>query len=217
MTRVIRRYAIPIAVVLAAFLITVWDIWIAFPRQQQIATLQEVVGRREEIDETDDREFNGDTQEHFNQNIGPLVDGIAKANVVSVYEGIARQLTEQEEIERGLIHRKTVMRHGFSFYEAAIPAVETDAAKLTALFSGTKTLSKYTGPQFCGGFHPDWCVEFNAGDDIYRVLICFGCREARLYGPTNEVFTDFETATYNDLIDILEPLPRERPMRQRAK
>ncbi|MEI8379822.1 MAG: hypothetical protein WCJ09_06825 [Planctomycetota bacterium] len=44
----------------------------------------------------------------------------------------------------------------------------------------------------CGGFHPDWCVEFIAGQDVYQVLVCFGCREARLYGPMNEVFSDLK-------------------------
>lgn len=187
--------------------------WMLTPglREQQIPR---------ESDEVNEIEIptgdSGDSLEKFTQNIELLVAGIAKANSVILYEGMNRQLSESESIDRGILYKKPMILHGFAFYETPISVVDADAATLFALCGTAQTFSRYTGPKFCGGFHPDWCVEFIAGQDVYQVLVCFGCREARLYGPTNEVFSDLKKETFNAFLDVLEPLHKELPMRQRA-
>ncbi len=158
----------------------------------------------------------GDSLETFTQNIEPLVAGIAKASSVILYEGMNRQLSESESIDRGILYKNPMILRGFAFYETPIPVINEDSATLIALCGTSQTFGRYAGPKFCGGFHPDWCVEFIAGQDVYQVLVCFGCREARLYGPTNEVFSDLKKETFNAFLDVLEPLHKELPMRQRS-
>ena len=159
----------------------------------------------------------GDTLEHFNKHIKPLVAGIGNAKGVTVFEGMHRQNSPSDAPANELMTTRTVKWHGFHFYETAIVVEEMDAAAFTALFGEPKTFSRYTGPKFCGGFHPNWCVQFDDGQNTYRVLLCFGCLEARLYGPANEVFSDFDKASFNKFIDLLEPLHKELPMRRREE
>ncbi len=55
--------------------------------------------------------------------------------------------------------------------------------RLKTLLSDPGSYAAYSGEKKCGGFHPDHAVEWTAGGRTYQVLICFGCFEAKIYGP----------------------------------
>lgn len=157
------------------------------------------------------REYQADTQENFEKQINLLVAGIAKSRTLTVYEGLPHQLSEKDVLEKELKEKKTVKLYKFPFYEETIAINEDVSARLKPLCSDTKTYQRYIGAKFCGGFHPDWCVEFKDGQDVYRVLICFGCHEARLYGPQNDLFTDLDKESMLKLAETLNPLQKNRP------
>jgi hypothetical protein len=85
---------------------------------------------------------------------------------------------------------------------------------LTDLCREAKSFGRYGGEKLCGGFHPDWCIEFKNGDDVYQVHVCFGCHEARLYGPKNDVYSDLNDEVLRVFKAVLSPLQKNRPRRE---
>ena len=158
-----------------------------------------------------------DTAEHFEKHIKPLLAGIGKANDLVVHEGLPHQFWEPKALEKELKDKKTVEFHDFPFYETPIAIKEEDATRLSALCRDAKTFERYGGPKRCGGYHPDWCLTFKVGDEAYRVLICFGCHEARLFGPKNATFSDLDDEAMKKMGAILGPLRKNRPMREAEK
>lgn len=156
------------------------------------------------------RLFKGETPERFEKQIKPLVAGIRMAKRLVVYEGLPHQ-RHKEVVAKELKDKKTVKFHDFHFYAETVAIDKEDAKTLTALCGELKTFGRYEGAKFCGGYHPDWCLEFKNGDDVYQVLICFGCHEARLYGPNHDVFSDLDSAAVKELEAILSPLHKNVP------
>ncbi len=163
------------------------------------------------------RESNGEKPEDFEKNIKPLVVGIGSAKSVSLYKGLPHQYFEKELLEQELKTQKSVMLHKFPFYDKAITPKEEDVKKLAALCGDRKTFGRYRAPKSCGGYHPDWCVEWKDGEDVYQVLICFGCHEARVYGPKNDVYSDLDDAALKKLVEVLTAYRKNRPERAKLK
>lgn len=143
-------------------------------------------------------------------NLKPLVEGIRKADKVTLYEGLPHPFEEKRLLEKELKEKKTVMLHGFAFYAQVIGPKEADAKKLAELFGTDGSFVKFGGPKKCGGFHPDWAIEWKAGDDVYRALVCFGCHEVKIYGPKHELHADVRGA-YKPLQSLLKGYDKNRP------
>ena len=163
------------------------------------------------------RESHGEKPEIFEKNIQPLVVGIGKAKNVSLYEALPHQYFEKKLLAKELKTEKSVKLHAFPFYDGAITPSDDDVKKLAALCGDLKTFGRYRGPKSCGGYHPDWCVEWKDGEDVYRVLICFGCHEARVYGPKNDVYSDLEDNALKKLVEVLTPYRKKRPEREKLR
>jgi hypothetical protein len=157
-----------------------------------------------------DEELQADSEENFARQIKPIVAEIQAATSVTIYEGLPHQRHKRMLFDE-LATKKTVTLHSFPFYDVAITPTEADAAKLIAICGQQKTFGIYRGAKLCGGFHPDWCVEFKKDSDVYQMLVCFGCREVRLYGPRNQVFSDLDKGTMKSLRELLTPLQKNCP------
>jgi hypothetical protein len=154
---------------------------------------------------------NADTQEHYDANIQPLVSGIEKAKRLVIYQGPPRDRADRDTVEKELKDKQKITLHGFQFYKETIASGDEGEKKIIALASDKKTFGKYGGPKFCGGFHPDWCLEFTSGREVYRVLICLGCHEARLYGPNKtSLFSDLDEDALKELLAVINPLAKRR-------
>ena len=157
------------------------------------------------------REFYGDTHENFRENIAPLVSGIGRASNLTAYEGLPHQYFEKRLLEKELKAKASITFHGFPFYKAPIDLQPDDASWLTAHCSAATFYGTYGGAKMCGGFHPDWCLQWNGEAGTYRLLICFGCHEARLYGPKREVWSDLNEDLLADLVEVMKPYRTNRP------
>jgi hypothetical protein len=157
-----------------------------------------------------DRVRDGEEPAAFEKNIKVLVAAIQKAKTVTVYEGLPHQLDERDLLAKELKDKKTVKRHGFPFYAEAITPKEGVAKELIALCGDQKSFLRYRRLKKCGGFHPDWLVEFDDGAQKVSVLVCFGCGEARLYGPKNDAFSDLGAGA-KKLTETLAALQKNRP------
>jgi hypothetical protein len=146
-------------------------------------------------------------------NHAPLAAAIADADKVTVFEGLPHQSSEKDSLERELKAKKTVTLHDFPFYAETLAVADADTKSLTALAADGKSVQKWAGAKPCGGFHPDYALEWTVGKDTYRMLVCFGCHEVKLYGPKAAVYADMSDHGLHGLEKILKPLRKNRPKR----
>lgn len=152
-------------------------------------------------------------QAQFRREIAPILEGIAKSATVTIYEGLPHQRWEPDALAKELNEQQTVTIHEYPFYATNVTAPNGDARKLQELCRKRGTFQRSQGAKACGGFHPDWSLEFKNGTYAYQVHLCFGCREGRLYGLRNEVISDLSPGSFRQFTDILNPLQKNRPER----
>ena len=158
-----------------------------------------------------DRVLDVETPENFERNIRPLVEGMGNTGALTLHEGLPHQMWEGKLLAAELAGTRTVTLHGFPFYAGPIAPSESDAARLRTLCGQRETFGRYRGPKECGGYHPDWCIELTAEEGAYRVLVCYGCHEARLYGPEYEVWSDLGKGSLEHLVEVMNPYRKNRP------
>jgi hypothetical protein len=108
------------------------------------------------------------------------------------------------------IERKTkpaIEIHDFLFYRQTLDPSASDVQALKALLSDASTFKPWEGEKKCGGFHPDYAVNWSVDNKRHLYLICFGCNEIKVYGST--------TGRYDignwQLEDILARYSKNRP------
>jgi hypothetical protein len=140
-----------------------------------------------------------------------LTAALGKATKVVLHEGLPHQTFEPKLLEQELKTKKTVKVHGFPFYQETLSLKEADAKKLTALFRAGESFTAYRGPKKCGGFHPDYAVEWRLGKDVYQALVCFGCHEVKFYGPKAGVYCDVRDRALGEMKKVLLSYRKNRP------
>lgn len=148
------------------------------------------------------------------QNLPPLIADIRSADSVVIHEGLPHFRWEAQQLENELATKPNVARHNFPFYQETLKPSDADAQALRDLVCADGAFRAFQGFKSCGGFHPDYCVEFQSGGTSIEMLICFGCGEARVYGSRRETYCEFEPATEETLKKLLEPYRKNRPPRK---
>jgi hypothetical protein len=143
----------------------------------------------------------------------PLVATIAKVDKVILHEGLPHP-TEEKSFENEKKTKKTADIGGWLFYAEPLAPTEADVKKLTDLLKAETTFVPFGGVKKCGGFHPDYAVEWTVGKDRHYALICFGCHEAKVYGPEKAVYVDIRKEGYDALLGLLKPYRKNRPARE---
>ena len=141
----------------------------------------------------------------------PLLSAISKADAVALYEGLPHQTFEKDRLEGEKATNKTVSLFGYPFYAAPLPLKSDDSKKLLAALSDARSYRDFGGEKLCGGFHPDYAVEFEVGKVKYHVLVCFGCGEAKLCGPKRGLRVDLSGDGQQDFAALLKPNRQNRP------
>jgi hypothetical protein len=100
-----------------------------------------------------------------------------------LYEGLPHQYWEEEQLEKELASKSTVRLQDFPFYEQPLPLTPDEATKLLNVIRDDDLYKPPSPPKKCGGFHPDYAVQWESGSTRYLVMICFGCGELRRVGP----------------------------------
>jgi hypothetical protein len=148
------------------------------------------------------------------KNLPAITAAIDKATRVVLYEGLPHQTWEAKALAQELKSQKTVKLHDFPFYQETLSLEKQDTKDLTALLTRAGSLRPFSGAKLCGGFHPDYCVEWHLGKEVYRVLICFGCHEVKLHGPKTSVYCDVEDKALAGLQRLLKPYRKNRPRKK---
>jgi hypothetical protein len=119
-----------------------------------------------------------------------FVSRIKNADDIRLFEGLPHPMFERDILEREMQTKPAFDLHGYLFYEERLALEEPEKTELSRIFQDPRTFVPWTGPKACGGFHPDFCVEWQVGQDVYHALLCFGCGEAKFFGPDVELYCD---------------------------
>jgi hypothetical protein len=136
---------------------------------------------------------------------------IGRADRLTLFEGLPHQYYEKDALEKEMRTKETVQLHGFPFYRETLDLKEGDSRRLKDLLGNPSSYEPYSGEKKCGGFHPDYAVEWSFEGRAYHCLICFGCYEFRVYGPQGEQFYDIRAGAYEGLETLLKPFRKNRP------
>ena len=140
-----------------------------------------------------------------------LLPTAAQAAHITLYEGLPHQQHEAAALATELATNPTVTLHDFPFYRDPLPLANEEAAGLKATLGDMQSFVPYSGSWFCGEFHPDYCVEWEADGEVYRCLICFGCSELKVYGPRRALHLEVRPEAEQALKRILTPYRKNRP------
>lgn len=146
------------------------------------------------------------------RNLPPLVATLEKRDRLVLHEGLPHPRVHRKEFAEELAAKKFVLLHDHHFYDAVIEMKAEDAARLAKLLSDPDSFRENSGRvKACNGFHPDFCAEWQVGEDVYRALICFGCSEVKVYGPASDVLCDMKNETQDALMKLLNPYHARLP------
>jgi hypothetical protein len=137
-----------------------------------------------------------------------LLKGAEKA---TLYEGLPHQRHEAALLKKEKASKKTVDFGDFIFYQEPLEVSDADFKALKTILSDAQTFRPYSGEKGCGGYHPDYFIEWYAEGEICRVYVCFGCGEAKLVGPNGETKYDLDSAGRIKLEDVLFAYHKNRP------
>ncbi len=172
-----------------------------------------------------------DTSIDYNKFYPPLAAQIKQAQSVVLYEGLPHQIFEKDSLDRELDTKQTVEIHQYPFYREPLPLTKEDATTLITLFCDGKTIkpdSAYvsmgyrtqnpdgsftTAGRACGGFHPDYCIEWHVNGKQFYMQVCFGCCMVKIFGPEGALRCDIDSSDDGPLGKVLRHYHKNRPAR----
>jgi hypothetical protein len=140
--------------------------------------------------------------------------GVRYADKIALYEGLPHQLYEVDLLEQQRRTKAVQDLSGYPFYQEPLELNDEDAKRLVAVLGNPASFQSFTIEKPCGGFHPDYAVDFRYGFARYLALICFGCGEAKLIGPWSSSRNDLDETARQKLADILHSYHKNRPIQQ---
>ena len=142
----------------------------------------------------------------------PADRSIAAAPMITLFEGLPRPDTEPDAFKAAKDGTVPVIERGeYSFYEEPLRLNTEEQATLRRILGDPKTYTKWAGEKKCGGFHPDYAVEWQDGDHMRTTMICFTCSELKVRGPDGEHRYDITPAAREPLRALLGDRRKHRP------
>lgn len=143
-------------------------------------------------------------------NLPQILSAIPKSSDVRLYRGLPSEFWEPELRTKELGRARTIRLHGYPFYEPSEPIPRAEADRLTALLSSRATFRRHNGRNQCGGYSPEFCIEWKAGEGGIRALICVECSEVKLFAFHHELYCGLTPEAKQALEATLVRLQRDR-------
>ena len=143
-----------------------------------------------------------------------LRKSLTLATGIIVSEGLPREMFDAALSQAESKRKDTEMIGDYRFYTPAI-AVKNDAI-LKELLAATETIELFGGEKMCGGFHPDYSVQWKdqKGRDCYAHL-CFGCHEIIFSDGKKKYRYDLQHEAYAKLKSELSAYANKSPVKNR--
>ncbi len=138
-------------------------------------------------------------------------NSIRQVNSIFIYEGLPHQNQEGSLLKEELKRNKTVKIGEYPFYTPKSLAYKEDTGIIRNALSSTKSFAVYTRGKRCGGFHPDYAIEWHSHNKTYQALLCYGCHEFILIEGTSSYKYDMAGKIFSDLPTILKKYDSKRP------
>lgn len=141
-----------------------------------------------------------------------FTNAVNSSSDATLYEGLPHQGFEAALLKSERESKATSVLHGFDFYDETLPLEPEDVARLKEILGDGSSFESHAKGKKCGAFHPDYALEWKTGGG-YFALICFGCGEAKLFGPGFERYYDLSDEAKAGLRELLGDRVQNRPQR----
>jgi hypothetical protein len=131
---------------------------------------------------------------------------IQASESTTVFEGMPHQSQEKKLLEKELAKTEETLIGGFPFYPEPRELLKTDRPALDKFLDKGKGFGEYSGPSWCGDFHPDYAIRFKSGDQTFDLLLCFGCGEARIHMGDKIIYCDINRNDWKKLLSVYAKL-----------
>ena len=120
-------------------------------------------------------------------------DTIKNTDSIFVFEGLPHQMFEAELLKTEKERKDITTIGGFPFYTPKSQVKMEAAAAFKQIISDSNNYMQFgEGGKRCGGFHPDYSVEWSDGGKLYSILFCYGCSEVFIINGKNSYRYDFK-------------------------
>lgn len=128
------------------------------------------------------------------------------ARLTSIYAGLPHHNQDGQLLYQLFTasHRKI---GSYRFHAMPVAATEALGIHLHEALRSPGLYRPFTGPKLCGGFHPDYCFEWQSTKGWFHALLCLGCHEMILIGPDAELYcnlSDEPSVALRELLDGLK-------------
>jgi hypothetical protein len=152
-----------------------------------------------------------DGLESGSASLGDLVSAIGRADSLAVLEGLPNRWTLiPPDCDSTAI--ASIANYWF-FKDRTIVDVRKRQAIAKAM-TAKDAFEPWSGEKLCGGFHPDYCLQWHCGTEIHRALLCFGCHEVIYAGPKGSMRYDIGDNAYDELRDLLATYKTHHPCKR---
>lgn len=144
----------------------------------------------------------------------PVADrSVGGAKMITLFEGLPHPNYEESVFQAEKAGSKPIVERGeYSFYGEPLRLSLEEQASLERILGDQATYARYDGEKRCGGFHPDYAVEWQQDDGKVRTtLICFTCAEFKVRGPDGEHRYDIAQPAREPLARLLQGRRKNRP------
>lgn len=145
------------------------------------------------------------------ERLSSVLTGIQESGAVSLYEGLPSIFWDPQLREQELNQKKIIKLHGYPFYEELLALKDADTQQLRALLSAKQSFKPYRSRKECGGYDPEYCVQWKKGDSITQVLISLECGEVKMFGPQSELLCDLSPEAHQKLKQLLGGYQKNNP------
>ena len=125
-----------------------------------------------------------------------LIATLKDADAAVIFEGLPHQGWQRALVNDEIARKKTIRLFGYAFYEQPSELTRAQQKEFQEILA--------SGPWFealekgvmqnkrCGGFHPDYQVEWKTKDAVVQIQFCLGCRDVRIYTEKEKIFGDLK-------------------------
>ncbi|MDB5386807.1 MAG: hypothetical protein JWM11_2453 [Planctomycetaceae bacterium] len=148
-----------------------------------------------------------------NAELAPHLRSLRHAGQLTVREGLPHERYEHELLESELRTKQTIENHGFPFYAKSQVISSDDVSKIKRILLNPWAYRGITPntTKSCGGYHPDYAVEWTDSDGKRQIQLCFGCLEVKLYDADSEANYDLSHWVSHPLQVIFKRYRDQRP------
>ena len=136
---------------------------------------------------------------------------LAKAKTFTLAEGLPHPSKESDLFTTQAQRKDTQQITGFFFYKPDQKIDPGTTDKLRQIIANSDNLTEWKEHKTCGGFHPDWSLNWRRGWSKDRALICFSCEEIIYISGDYQLRYNLTPTAAKQLKSLLNPFKAKRP------